>query len=157
MSNLSQVATSSFVHYFESFHDRVLELANSVSEEQFFAKPYPYGNSIGNLVLHLAGNLNFYIGSQIENTGYVRDRELEFAAVINGSRATALAEFSKAVTMVIHSLSSQKEEDWSRAYQANEVDDVHDRFSIYLRCCAHIHHHVGQMIYLAKEWNQAGR
>ena len=154
MSNDSQVAQAAFVHYFETFHRQVLDLANSVSEEQFFARPFPYGNSIGNLVLHLSGNLNYYIGTQIENTAYVRHRELEFAVVENGNRNEVLAEFSKAVSMVTQSLSHQNEGDWSKEYSATGVDDVHDRFSIYLRCCVHFHHHVGQMTYLVKEWNQ---
>lgn len=36
-------------------------------------------NSAGNLALHLVGNLNTYIGSHLGNTGYVRNRELEFS------------------------------------------------------------------------------
>lgn len=36
-------------------------------------------NSAGNLVLHLLGNLNTYIGKEIGQTGYVRNRELEFS------------------------------------------------------------------------------
>jgi hypothetical protein len=154
MPNDSKVAQSAFAHYFDIFHRQVQELANSVSEEQFFAKPFPYGNSIGNLVLHLSGNLNYYIGARIEKTDYVRDRNREFAVVENGCRAHVLAELSKTVSMVIQSLASQGEGDWSREYSAVAVDDVHDRFSIYLRCCVHFHHHIGQMIYLVKEWKR---
>jgi len=57
---------------------RVRELAAPLTEKQFWTKPYPYGNSFGHLVLHLTGNLNYYIGAQIANTGYVRDRAREF-------------------------------------------------------------------------------
>mgnify|MGYP003499795620 FL=1 len=35
-------------------------------------------NSAGNLCLHLIGNLNHFIGATLGNTGYVRNRELEF-------------------------------------------------------------------------------
>ena len=48
---------------------RVRDLAASVAEKQFWTKPYAYGNSFGHLVLHLTGNLNYYIGAQIANTG----------------------------------------------------------------------------------------
>ena len=34
----------------------VRELAAPLSEEQFWSKPFPFGNSFGNLVLHLTGN-----------------------------------------------------------------------------------------------------
>lgn len=36
-------------------------------------------NPGGNLVLHLVGNLRHFIGAQLGGTGYVRDREAEFA------------------------------------------------------------------------------
>lgn len=36
-------------------------------------------NSAGNLCLHLIGNLNHFIGATLGNTGYVRNRELEFS------------------------------------------------------------------------------
>ena len=36
-------------------------------------------NSAGTLVLHLAGNVRFFIGSKLGGTGYVRDRAAEFS------------------------------------------------------------------------------
>ncbi|UCC82754.1 MAG: DUF1572 family protein [Gemmatimonadota bacterium] len=35
-------------------------------------------NSAGTLALHLAGNIQHYIGAQLGGTGYVRDRDAEF-------------------------------------------------------------------------------
>jgi hypothetical protein len=35
-------------------------------------------NSAGNLCLHLIGNLNTYIGTQLGKTSYLRNREAEF-------------------------------------------------------------------------------
>ena len=37
-------------------------------------------NTGGNLTLHLVGNLRHFIGAQLGMTGYVRNREAEFAA-----------------------------------------------------------------------------
>lgn len=36
-------------------------------------------NSAGNLALHIIGNLNHYIGSEMGNTGYIRNRAAEFS------------------------------------------------------------------------------
>jgi hypothetical protein len=30
-------------------------------------------------------------------------------------------------------------------------EDADNRFNIFLRCASHLHHHVGQMMYLQKE------
>src|SRR4029077_19219374 len=35
-------------------------------------------NSAGNLALHLTGNLQYFIGTVLGGTGYVRDRDAEF-------------------------------------------------------------------------------
>lgn len=39
-------------------------------------------NSAGNLSLHLVGNLNHYIGATLGNSGYIRNRDLEFSLKI---------------------------------------------------------------------------
>ena len=154
MDGLSLTLANGLVHYFEDFQVRVRDLAMELTDEQFWTRPYPYGNSFGNLVLHLKGNLSYYIGTQIENTGYVRDREIEFTEVVNRNKTDALADLDATVTMVIRSLRKQEATDWSREYRATGVDDVPDRFNIFLRCCVHFHHHIGQMTYLVKEWDR---
>jgi hypothetical protein len=37
-------------------------------------------NSVGNLALHVCGNLQHFVGATLGGTGYVRDREHEFSA-----------------------------------------------------------------------------
>src|SRR6478752_4024213 len=85
--------------YFSN-RSQVNELAAGLTEAQFWQKPFPYGNSFGHLVLHLTGNLNYYIGAQIAETGYVRDRPREFDAPSLPSKEEALKHFDEAVAMV---------------------------------------------------------
>jgi uncharacterized damage-inducible protein DinB len=153
MGRLSDTIIPNFVYYYEDCARRVRALADQLSEEQFRTKPYSYGNSFGNLVLHLTGNLSHYIGAPIAGTGYVRDREREFTDR-PGSKAAVLDALDTAVAMVVATLREQADSDWPRPYQAEGVDDVHDRFGIYLRCVMHFHHHLGQMIYLVKEFTR---
>jgi hypothetical protein len=147
----SSTIVEGFTHYFRDFARRARALSEGLSEEQFWTKPFPYGNSVGHLVLHLAGNLNYYIGARIASTGYVRDREREFAESNPPSKDEALQRLDEAVSIVIATLEKQTEGDWPAAYSGIGVDDVQDRFGIFLRCAVHFHHHVGQMIYLAEE------
>jgi len=57
--------------------------------------------------------------------------------------------------MVIATLEAQTAESWSKAYEAENLSDfIKDRFGIFLRCATHFHHHVGQMIYLEKEFSK---
>ena len=136
---------------FRDYRDRVHRLAAGVPDAQFWARAYPYGNSMGHLTLHLTGNLEFYVGRHMAGTGYVRDREREFHDPAPPSKAEALRRLDEAVNLVIATVERQTAADWSAPFAATGADDIHDRFSMLLRAATHFHHHVGQMIYLAKE------
>jgi hypothetical protein len=100
--------------------------------------------------LHLTGNLNYYIGAQIAGTGYVRDRSLEFSDATRPSKADVLKKFEQAIDVVLGAINRQTAEDWSKEYTAVGVD-AHDRFEVALICATHLHHHIGQMMYLGFE------
>ncbi len=133
----------------------VRELAAPLSDEQFWHKPFAFGNSFGHLVLHLTGNLNYYIGAQITGTGYVRDRPLEFSETNRPSKAEVLNKFDQAIEMVLATIGNQTEDDWSREYVAVGAD-ARDRFGIILSCVTHLHLHIGQMMYMGFELKRKG-
>jgi hypothetical protein len=132
---------------------RIRELASPLEETQFWSKPFAYGNSFGHLVLHLTGNLNYYIGAQIANTGYVRNRPREFNDPNPPSKEVALNRLDEAVGMVIGTIRSQSGEDWSTAYSAVNTE-CSNRLDMIVQCAAHMQHHIGQMIYLGYEWQR---
>jgi hypothetical protein len=79
MELVSAIHTSLAEYFRMRVQERVHELLEPLSSKQVWQRPFPYGNSIGNLILHLTGNLNYYIGAQIAGTGYIRHRDLEFS------------------------------------------------------------------------------
>jgi len=119
-----------------------------LSDEEFWAKPFAFGNSFGHLVLHLTGNLSYYIGTEVAGSGYVRDREREFTEAAQPAKAQVMGRFAEVVTMVARTAQAQSEEDWPRSYTAMREEDAANRFNIFLRCATHMHLHIGQMIYL---------
>ncbi|MEO8575233.1 MAG: DinB family protein [Gemmatimonadales bacterium] len=48
-------------------------------DDSLWLTPPGISNSAGNLALHLAGNLRHFIGGTLGSTGYVRNRDVEFA------------------------------------------------------------------------------
>lgn len=154
MTPLTATISAAYGYYFQDFLTRVQTLAAPLTEEEFWINPYPYGNSMGHLVLHITGNLNYYIGNQLAATGYVRDREREFSEAHPPTKAAALAALATAIDKVIVTLKSQQEEDWAQPFSAQGAEDVPDRFSIFLRCAVHFHHHIGHMSYIADEYQQ---
>jgi hypothetical protein len=132
---------------------RVRELATSVTPAQFWQKPFPYGNSFGHLVLHLTGNLNYYIGAQIAETGYVRDRPREFNDPNPPSKDEALKRFDNAVKIALKTIEAQSPDDWAAEYSGVGADAT-NRLEMILQCAAHMQHHIGQMIYLEYEFKR---
>ena len=148
---LNETVATGFAARYEELGAKVQELAEPLSDAQFWKKPFAFGNSFGHLVLHLAGNLNYYIGAGIAATGYVRDRDREFSETARPSKHEVMKRFAEAVAMVARTARAQSEADWARKYIAVREEDAENRFNIFLRCATHLHLHVGQMIYLQFE------
>lgn len=153
MSELDQTLASVLARRFLTNAARIGELAAALTEKQFWNKPLPYGNSFGHLVLHLTGNLNYYIGAQIANTGYIRDRPREFHEEQHPSKEEALQRLHDAAAMVITTIGQQSTEGWGREYWGAGTDCT-TRLDIIVQCAAHMQHHIGQMIYLVYEWQR---
>jgi hypothetical protein len=150
MPELNETIASVFSDRYLQNAKRVHDLAAPLTEAQFWQKPFPYGNSFGHLVLHLTGNLNYYIGAQIAKTGYVRDRPREFTDPAPLQKAEALIPFDEAIAMVLRTIRVQSPADWSAEYSGSGTD-AKNRLEIVMTCAAHMQLHIGQMIYLGYE------
>lgn len=151
---MSDVVSNGFAKALDSYRAKVHQWAAPLDEHQFWSNPFTYGNSFGHLVLHLTGNLKYYMGTQLLNTGYIRNRDLEFTDANPPTKAKALEAFDEAVDIAIHAVTSQTADQWLVSYQAAGMPDGMTRFDAVMQCTAHIFHHIGQMIYLHKHWVQ---
>lgn len=155
MPNLTETIAADLTARYSKLGGAVRDLAAPLSDEQFWAKPFPFGNSFGHLVLHLTGNLSYYVGTQIAGTGYVRDRPREFSETARPPKEEVLKKFDAAIEIVLRTIRSQSAEDWSQSYTATGAD-AQNRFDMVLQCATHLHHHIGQMMYLAFELERKG-
>jgi len=151
MGNLAEVITADLAAYYEMVRERVHKWAGDLTKEQLWRKPYPYGNSVGHLILHLTGNLNYYIGARVAETGYVRDRDREFTEPKPIPKDEVFATVYRTVAMVVETIRKQRPKDWLKEYSAEREPEAKERFNIFLRSAGHAYHHVGQIIYLANE------
>jgi hypothetical protein len=156
MSDLDKTVASVLTDRYIANAARVRELAGPLTETQFWQKPFLFGNSFGHLVLHLTGNLNYYIGAQIAMTGYVRDRPREFNDPNPPTKDEALKRFDDAVDMVLETIRSHSSEGWSTGYSGAGTD-AKNRLAMVTQCAAHMQHHIGQMIYLGYEWQRQAK
>lgn len=106
-------------------------------------------NSAGNLCLHLCGNLQHYIGAVLGNSGYIRNRDNEFAAR-NISRELLISEIEKTKTAVRSALERMDplilDNDYPEKVFSYSMTSSH--FLIHLT--AHLGYHLGQVNYLRR-------
>jgi hypothetical protein len=103
-------------------------------------------NPTGNIVLHLAGNLQHFFGTALGNTGYVRDREAEFTRkdVPRSELRAELGAARKAVLAAFNTLSEQK---LGEAHPVKITDTAFSNRLAILQLVTHLAYHLGQIDY----------
>ena len=113
-------------------------------------------NSAGNLALHVAGNLQHYVGAVLGATGYVRNRELEFGRR-SGPRGDVLAEL-RAASRVVDSVRRRLPAERFETEFPERLDGLRlrtDRFLMHL--ASHAAFHLGQAGYARRAVTGDGR
>jgi uncharacterized damage-inducible protein DinB len=103
-------------------------------------------NSAGNLALHLCGNLQHFVGARLGDTGYVRDRDAEFARR-NVSRSEILAEIDAAIAAVHRGFERINDNDLSKQFPESIAKMTVTTGEWLTHLVAHLGYHVGQIDY----------
>ena len=120
------------------------ELEAYPDERQLWQELPGQPNTAGTLALHLAGNLQHYIGARWGGTGYVRDRPAEFSRR-GVSRAELIGEVEGARSAVRLALSRVTAAELDADYP-EEVGEARVRTGQYLlHLCTHMAYHLGQL------------
>jgi len=106
-------------------------------------------NSAGTLALHVCGNLQYFVGAVLGDTGYVRNRELEFSAR-GAARATLAAELERTIQVVEAVLSALPEQALSAEYPDVPGSTRVPTGLFLLHLSTHLAHHLGQAGYLRR-------
>ncbi len=114
-------------------------------DERQIWQPVPgLPNTAGTLALHLAGNLQHYIGAVWGGTGYVRDRPAEFARR-DVSRAELIGEIERARAAVAAGLAALRPEDLDADFP-EPIAGVRVRSGdMLVHAAAHLGYHLGQL------------
>lgn len=112
-------------------------------------------NSGGTLALHLAGNLQHFIGAVLGNTGYVRNRDAEFAER-DVPRADVLHRIDAAAVAVRDTLSRLTDADLAREYPLPIGKVRVDTGDFLIHLATHLAYHLGQVDYHRRMVTRSG-
>jgi len=116
------------------------------SETKIWHTEKHIANSAGNLCLHLIGNLNAYIGAVLGNTGYVRNRPLEFSQK-DVSKRELIVMIEETITIVNESLSKVNDEDLNKEYPLLVFEYKTSTGYFLVHLATHLTYHLGQINY----------
>ena len=103
-------------------------------------------NSAGNLCLHLVGNLNTYIGRELGNSGYLRNRELEFSAK-NVPKKELIRMVENTIVMINQTLDNLDEEILNAEYPILVFEQPTSTEYLLVHLTTHLTYHLGQINY----------
>jgi uncharacterized damage-inducible protein DinB len=150
-TDMTALARTALIAELEKLRDQVRALAEPLSEQEFWRKPLDPGNSVGHLVLHLTGNLNYFVGAQLGGTGYVRDREREFTETQLPSKAEAMQKLDEAVAMFRKVVSGLSAEQLAAPHPEARLGIVMNGL---IHLLSHFALHRGQMSYIVRLVNK---
>jgi hypothetical protein len=103
-------------------------------------------NSAGNLCLHLVGNLNAFIGAELGNTGYIRQRDLEFS-LKDVPRDELIQEIDDTILMLNKVFDGLSEEVLQKEYPKLIFDNYISTEYFLIHLSTHLTYHLGQINY----------
>jgi len=122
------------------------EIESYPSDDDLWEIPAGIANPGGNLALHLAGNLQYFVGNVLGKNGYERNRDAEFGSR-DIPRAELLREIDNAIAAVALGMSKVSDADLAKPFPEN-VGGVSSSTGAFLAHFAtHLAYHLGQVDY----------
>jgi hypothetical protein len=124
----------------------IAELEAYPSEAQIWRVAGEIKNPAGNIVLHLIGNLNLFIGVKLGGSQFVRDREAEFA-VKDVPRAELLHKLRQTIKMLEQTLPALEAATLEATYPLEVLGYPMNTQYFLIHLYGHLNWHLGQVNY----------
>lgn len=119
-----------------------------LNEEELWKKPNEHLNSVGNLILHLCGNMTQYVISGLGGKTDERERDLEFQQTGIASKSELKEQLQSTVNEVKETILSVTPEDYLRERQIQGFDM--SGMGAVIHAVEHFSYHTGQIAHWVK-------
>lgn len=132
----------------DTYPQRIARCLELLSEEEIWWRPNPASNSVGNMVLHLQGNVRQWIVAGLGRQTDRRDRDREFAEAGPIPRRTLLEGMRRTLKEAREVLRNLSQPDLLRSYsiQGYRITGL----QAVCHVAEHFAFHAGQIIYVTK-------
>ena len=144
------IQMDTFLHFYLRDIDKfIAETEAFPTEESLWVTGGDVKNPAGTLGLHIAGNLQHFIGSVLGGTGYVRQRELEFS--LRGVPKSDILDGLHTARKVVETVfSNMSDAHLNAVFPADHFGENRSTLHALLHLQAHLSYHLGQLNYLRR-------
>ena len=129
---------------------KLAECLGQLSEEQVWSRGGEHENAVGNLLLHLSGNMRQWIMHGVDGQPDVRTRDAEFAATGGKQKVELMALWTSTLSdarEIIRTLPMERLTEMTRPQKGYEVTKLGAIYQV----VEHVSGHVGQIVLLTKQ------
>lgn len=136
------------IHYLEERYGMIARSLEKLPQDQLWVKPNASSNSMGNLVLHLCGNIRQYVISGLGGAEDIRERDQEFAENPGLTLDSILGQLRRTLDEVYEVI---RESDESKLLQMRNVQGYEmNGVGILTHVVEHFSYHTGQIAFYTK-------
>jgi uncharacterized damage-inducible protein DinB len=148
MDTLSKEFIGQSIFRMEENNERIEKCLAMLSEEEVWKKPNPSSNSVGNLILHLCGNIRQWIVSSLGKAEDNRMRDLEFSTTEGFTKKELLDKLLTTVSEANTTLKNLKEKELlaKKSVQGYELSGL----GIIIHVVEHYSYHAAQIAFWTK-------
>jgi len=127
---------------------KIIKCLNELEEDEIWKRPNNSSNSIGNLILHLCGNITQYIISSLGEIRDVRDRDKEFSTTDGYSRSELINKLNtilEKAKAIIQNMDAEKllKKREVQGFQSSGMGNI-------IQVTEHYSYHTGQIAFWTK-------
>jgi len=136
------------IHWIDENTQKLATCVQELNDSEIWKRPNLHSNSVGNIILHLCGNMRQYAISSLGNSKDVRERDKEFSADGGYSGAELFKKLTDTVEQAKKIIQSTTEEELLRERKVQGY--THSGIGIILHVTEHYSYHTGQIIFWTK-------
>jgi uncharacterized damage-inducible protein DinB len=128
---------------------KIIKCLDKLSEEQIWLRPNKASNSIGNILLHLCGNIRQYVISALGGQPDIRERDKEFSTQDGYDKEQLLGKLTDTLNQAINIIRNTDEVKLMKIDSVQGFD--YSGIGIIVHITEHYSHHTGQIIFWTKQ------
>jgi uncharacterized damage-inducible protein DinB len=149
MSTIIQEFINQNIFRIQENTPKIIKCMDELREEQIWQRPNETSNSIGNIILHLCGNIRQYIISSLGDQPDIRERDKEFSAKGGYNKEELQNKLTSTVEEAINTI---KNIDENRLLKIHSVQGFnYSGIGVIIHVTEHYSHHTGQIIFWTKQ------